>query len=50
MLNKIGEYFKAPLMRIDTSDWDAVEDVIKKVLKNPAADPNFQPQRAENSM
>ena len=50
MLTKIGEYFQCPMLRVETSDWDAVEDVIKKILKNPAANPNFKPQHKDEAM
>ena len=47
MLAEIGNYFKISMIRLETGDWDSVEDTMKKVLKSPAADPNFQPMRAD---
>jgi ATP-dependent RNA helicase DDX19/DBP5 len=46
MLTQIGTYFNSPMLRVETTDWDAVEEVIKKVIKSSAAQPDFQPQRA----
>ncbi|KAF2838423.1 putative ATP dependent RNA helicase [Patellaria atrata CBS 101060] len=37
VLQDIGKYFDTELMRLDTSDWDAVETVIKKVIKGQRA-------------
>lgn len=33
-LTQIGEFFGVPLTGIDTSDWDAVESAVKKVIKH----------------
>jgi ATP-dependent RNA helicase DDX19/DBP5 len=37
VLNEIANYFKTDLVSVDTSDWDAVEKTINKVIKNPRA-------------
>ena len=50
MLMEISKYFDIQMMRIDTSDWDSVEEVIKKVLKSPAAQATFEPERAPEAM
>ena len=50
MLTHIGNYFNSPMTRVETKDWDVVEEIIQKVLKNPAADPNFKPQMASEAM
>jgi ATP-dependent RNA helicase DDX19/DBP5 len=36
-LNYIASYFKTDLVPIDTSDWDAVEDLIQGVIKSSRA-------------
>ncbi|CAN9181782.1 unnamed protein product [Alternaria sp. RS040] len=36
-LNFIANYFKTDLHPIDTSDWDAVEDMIQKIIKSSRA-------------
>lgn len=35
MLNEIQQFFQTTIQRIDANDWDEVEDVIKKTIKNP---------------
>ena len=50
MLTEIGKYFNVQMLRVETQDWDAVEEVIKKVLKSPAADPEYTPGRADTGM
>jgi len=44
-LMDISEYFKIKMMKVETSDWDAVEDVIKKVIKSAAAQADYKPER-----
>lgn len=44
-LSHIGDFFGVPLTGIDTSDWDAVESAVKRVIKtsrkeNAAAEEN----------
>ncbi|KAL4932986.1 ATP-dependent RNA helicase DBP5 [Aspergillus undulatus] len=41
MLNQIQRYFNTDIQRIDTKDWDEVEDIIKKTIKNTRAQGNF---------
>lgn len=36
-LNYIAEYFKTDLHPIDTSDWDAVEEMIQKIIRSSRA-------------
>lgn len=36
-LNFIASYFKTDLHPIDTSDWDAVEEMIQKVIRSSRA-------------
>ncbi|KAL9108839.1 MAG: hypothetical protein Q9187_008247 [Circinaria calcarea] len=50
MLMQIQNYFQIEMTRIDTSDWDMVEETVKKVIKSSRADPNFKPPTQENSM
>ncbi|PYI17004.1 DEAD-domain-containing protein [Aspergillus japonicus CBS 114.51] len=42
MLNQIQKYFNTSIQRIDTKDWDEVEDIIKKTLKNTRAQAAFR--------
>ncbi|KAJ5210527.1 hypothetical protein N7491_010334 [Penicillium cf. griseofulvum] len=41
MLRKIQDHFQCIIDRIDTSDWDEVEEMIKKTIKNTRAQANF---------
>ncbi|CAG8894318.1 unnamed protein product [Penicillium nalgiovense] len=41
MLRKIQEHFQCIIDRIDTSDWDEVEEMIKKTIKNTRAQADF---------
>jgi ATP-dependent RNA helicase DDX19/DBP5 len=41
MLNEIQEFFQTTIQLIDTNDWDEVEDIIKKTIKNPRSGANF---------
>ncbi|KAB8079381.1 ATP-dependent RNA helicase dbp5 [Aspergillus leporis] len=41
MLNQIQQYFNCSIQRIDTKDWDEVEDIIKKTIKNTRAQGTF---------
>jgi ATP-dependent RNA helicase DDX19/DBP5 len=36
-LRDIAEYFKTELHPVDISDWDAVEDMIKKIIRSSRA-------------
>jgi ATP-dependent RNA helicase DDX19/DBP5 len=42
MLNQIQKYFNTDIQRIDTKDWDEVEDIIKKTIKNTRAQAGFR--------
>ncbi|KAL4981060.1 ATP-dependent RNA helicase dbp5 [Aspergillus desertorum] len=42
MLNQIQKYFNTDIQRIDTKDWDEVEDIIKKTIKNSRAQAGFR--------
>jgi len=42
MLTKITDYFGVELTRVLTDDWDAVEEIIKKVIKSSRAGTNMQ--------
>lgn len=41
MLRKIQQHFNCQIDRVDTTDWDEVEDIIKKTIKNTRAQANF---------
>lgn len=41
MLMQIQKYFNTEITRIDTRDWDEVEDIIKKTIKNPRSQANY---------
>ncbi|EAW11752.1 ATP-dependent RNA helicase DBP5 [Aspergillus clavatus NRRL 1] len=44
MLNQIQRYFNTEIQRVDTKDWDEVEDIIKKTIKNTRANAQFGKQ------
>ncbi|MCJ1410318.1 RNA helicase required for poly(A+) mRNA export [Ptychographa xylographoides] len=44
-LMDISSYFNITMLKVETNDWDLVEETIKKVIKSPAADPNFKPNQ-----
>lgn len=37
----IQQHFSCQIERIDTSDWDEVEEIIKKTIKNSRAQAKF---------
>lgn len=41
-LNDIATYFKTDLHPIDTNDWDAVEDMIQKIIRSSRAGKSTQ--------
>lgn len=41
MLNKIQQFFNTEIQQINTQDWDEVEDIIKKTIKNTRAQAGF---------
>jgi ATP-dependent RNA helicase DDX19/DBP5 len=41
MLMEIQKYFNTHIEGIETRDWDAVEKMIKKTIKNPRSRPDF---------
>ncbi|KAJ5584601.1 Helicase C-terminal, partial [Penicillium hispanicum] len=41
MLRKIQQHFSCNIERVDTNDWDEVENVIKRTIKNSRAQANF---------
>lgn len=50
MLSLIAQYFGVTMQRVPTDDWDEVELVLSKILKNRAAAPDFKPERADGVM
>jgi ATP-dependent RNA helicase DDX19/DBP5 len=46
MLMEIASYFNIEMVKVETDDWDHVEDVIKKVVKSSAAAPDYKPNFA----
>ncbi|KAJ6027009.1 uncharacterized protein N7446_004388 [Penicillium canescens] len=42
MLRKIQEHFGCNIERIDTNDWDEVEEIIKKTIKSSRAQSSFK--------
>ncbi|MCJ1398546.1 RNA helicase required for poly(A+) mRNA export [Xylographa trunciseda] len=44
-LMDISKYFNITMLKVETNDWDLVEETIKKVIKSPAANPNYKPQQ-----
>ena len=47
---EISNYFGITMLRVETEDWDKVEETIKKVIKSPAANPDYKPQTIDQSM
>ena len=43
MLMAIQNYFKIEMTRVDTSDWDLVEETVKRVIKSSRAAPDYKP-------
>lgn len=41
-LHSIEEYFNIEMVRLDTQDWDAVEETVKRVIKSSRAGSNMQ--------
>ena len=41
----ISKYFNITMLKVETKDWDLVEETIKKVIKSPAANPDYKPQQ-----
>lgn len=41
-LQNIAQYFNIQLTRLDSGDWDAIEDRVQKVLKSSRAGANFK--------
>jgi ATP-dependent RNA helicase DDX19/DBP5 len=41
-LNEIQKYFNVQMTRVDTNDWDEVEETIKKVIKSSRSGQNFK--------
>ncbi|KAF2709950.1 DEAD-domain-containing protein [Pleomassaria siparia CBS 279.74] len=46
-LNAIASYFKTDLHPIDTNDWDAVEDMIQKIIRSSRAGKSTKEMTAE---
>lgn len=42
MLKQIQDYFKCEMTRVDTSDWDQVEETVKRVIKSSRAGTNLR--------
>ncbi len=42
MLNEIQEYFNVKMTKVDTSDWDQVEETVKRVIKSSRAGSNLR--------
>jgi ATP-dependent RNA helicase DDX19/DBP5 len=38
----IQQYFNCEMIRIDTKDWDDVEEMISKIIKSSRAGENFK--------
>ncbi len=42
MLNDIQQYFNVTMTKVDTSDWDQVEETVKRVIKSSRAGSNLK--------
>ena len=45
-LSQIADYFKVDLTPVNVSDWDAVEEMVQKIIKNPRAGRTTQEMNA----
>ena len=43
MIHEISDYFQVDMTSLPFNDWDTVEEVIKKVIKNSRAGKDFRP-------
>jgi ATP-dependent RNA helicase DDX19/DBP5 len=41
MLQEIKNYFQTEIMRVDSRDWDEVENVVKSIIRSSRAGSNF---------
>jgi ATP-dependent RNA helicase DDX19/DBP5 len=41
-LREISEYFKVKMTKVDTTDWDEVEETVKRVIKSSRAGENMR--------
>ncbi|MCJ1376237.1 RNA helicase required for poly(A+) mRNA export [Loxospora ochrophaea] len=48
-LMQIQEYFGIEMTRVDTADWDMVEETVKRVIKSSRAAPDYQPGMVDSS-
>ena len=46
---QIQEYFGIEMTRVDTADWDMVEETVKRVIKSSRAAPDYQPGMVDSS-
>ena len=46
-MNEIAVHFGVQPVRIDTTDWDLVEETLSRILKSKAAAADFKPERAD---
>lgn len=46
MIKEISDYFGVDMRSLPYNDWDAVEDIIKQVIKSSRAGSNFQTTNA----
>jgi hypothetical protein len=49
MLKDIADHFGVAMTRVETNDWDNVEETLTKILKSKAAAPDYKPERAGGS-
>lgn len=45
MLMQISKYFNCDIQRLNTSDWDEVEETIKKTIKSARSQANYAQQQ-----
>ena len=50
LLDDISKFFGITITRVETDDWDEVEEALKKILKSRAAAPDYKPERIDESM
>ncbi|MCJ1339253.1 RNA helicase required for poly(A+) mRNA export [Bachmanniomyces sp. S44760] len=50
MLSEIQGHFGIEMTRVDTSDWDLVEETVKRVIKSSRAAPDYKPPTGDVAM
>ena len=46
MLMSIAEHFHVEMVKLETDDWDALEEKLKKILKASSTNADYRPAHA----